>query len=70
MNTFIRRQLNNLNRLIIVALTFVGLAIDDYQFTDIIFGLSVLIWLFLPEINKIEAIGLDKLVRSKDAGAS
>lgn len=70
MNTLIRGQLNNLNRLIIIGLTMVGLATDDYQFTDIIFGISVVLWLYLPELNKIEAIGLDKLARNRNVNIS
>ena len=55
-----KHRLHNTNRIIIATLTIVGLLMDGYQLSDLIFGLSVIIWLWLPECDQLEEITLNK----------
>lgn len=54
-----KHRLHNTNRVIIAVLTIIGLLMDNYQHSDIIFGLSVFIWVWLPECDKMEEKTLD-----------
>ncbi len=62
MDTYnVKRHFNHMNRLIIVLLTGIGLGIDGYQIADSVFFLSVVLWLWLDEINNIEVICVEKI---------
>jgi len=59
MNT--QLTLDNMNRVLIFTLTSAGMLMDGYHYTDILCIGSLIIWLWLPAINKIE-IGVLKRV--------
>ena len=42
------------SRLLIAILSFIGLSLDSYQLSDCFFGLSIILWVWLPEFDKIE----------------
>ncbi len=44
----------HVNRLLIVALSTIALAFDGYQIPDVYYGASIVIWLWLPEIEVLE----------------
>ncbi len=56
---------HHLNRLIIVGLSTIALAFDDYQTPDIFYGISIIIWLWLSEIELFEQ-QLTQKIRSLD----
>ena len=53
------------NRLLIATLSFIGLILDGYQLDDLIFGCSVILWIWLPEIDALEKYLLNKGSKSK-----
>ena len=42
------------NRLLIAALSFIGLLLDGYQLSDLFFGFSIILWVWLPELDALE----------------
>ena len=42
------------NRLLIAALSFIGLLLDGYQLADLFFGFSIILWVWLPELDALE----------------
>ena len=54
MNTKRRSLLVNLNRVLIFALTILGLLIDGLQTADLSYGIALVIWLWLPHCTRIE----------------
>ena len=65
-----KHRLHNTNRVIIAGLTMIGLLMDGFHSSDIIFGASVAIWIWLPECVKLEAMTLDKLSITSSAEPS
>ncbi len=53
----------HMNRLLIVALSTIALAFDGYQVPDIFYGVSIVIWLWLPEIELIERKITRKIIK-------
>ena len=46
--------IHQVNRLLIAVLSFIGLALDSYQPSDCFFGLSIILWVWLPEFDRME----------------
>ena len=46
--------IHHLNRFLIVGLSAIALAFDGCQIPDLFYGVSIIIWLWLPEIEIIE----------------
>ena len=50
------------NRFLIIGLSILGLVFDGYQTPDIYFGLSIVIWIYLPELEQIEKSVIDNVL--------
>ncbi len=61
MNNKQRNALANFNRVVILALTTMGLLMDGYQRADLPSTLALLVWLWLPLCARLEANLLGKL---------
>jgi len=57
--------IHNMNRLLITSLTVIGLAMDGFQQSDVMFGAALVLWLYLHELNKYEAKLLSYLAKKK-----
>ena len=55
MTTQKRNQMVSFNRLLILALTATGLAMDGFQYADPIFLAASFLWLWMPDCVRIEA---------------
>lgn len=42
------------NRVLIAVLSFIGLMLDGYSLSDGCFGCSIILWVWLPEFDKLE----------------
>ena len=51
------RLINNINRILIAALSLIGMTLDGAQCADFLLELAVVMWLWLPEWRRWE-IGL------------
>lgn len=47
--------IHNVNRIVIAVLTIIASAMDGLNFQDLLFTISLLLWLWLPECDRIEA---------------
>jgi hypothetical protein len=54
MNARQRNRLINLNRLLILVLTLVGLLMDGLQISDLLCTLALIVWLWLPLCTRLE----------------
>ncbi|MGD8631439.1 MAG: hypothetical protein PVG72_12035 [Gammaproteobacteria bacterium] len=54
MNARQRNRLINLNRLLILMLTLVGLLMDGLQISDLLCTLALIVWLWLPLCTRLE----------------
>ena len=54
MNARRRNRLINLNRLLILVLTLVGLLMDGLQISDLLCTLALIVWLWLPLCTRLE----------------
>lgn len=55
MNAKQRCLLVNLNRVLIFALTLAGLLMDGFSYADLLCGLALFVWLWLPHCTRVEA---------------
>ena len=62
MTTKQRNQLTHINRLLILSLTMVGLAMDGPQAADLFFSAASCLWLWMPAYMRMEV----KLFRLAD----
>ena len=51
-----RNQLTNINRLLILVLTMIGLAIDGIQAADPFFIAASCLWLWMPAFIRVEIL--------------
>ncbi len=61
-----KKRIHNANRYVIAALSILGFALDGFHFTDVIFVIALMIWIWLPECNTWEARVLDYFQRGKE----
>lgn len=61
MNARQRSHLININRAVIFALTFGGLAMDGLQFADLLCTTALFVWLWLPLCTRLETRLLHRL---------
>ena len=54
MNARQHNRLINLNRLLILVLTLVGLLMDGLQISDLLCTLALIVWLWLPLCTRLE----------------
>ena len=54
MNARLRNRLINLNRVLILVLTLVGLLMDGLQISDLLCTLALIVWLWLPLCTRLE----------------
>ncbi len=60
MNAQRRIQIIYFNRLVILALTVFGLAMDGFNVSDLVFLLASFVWLWMPDCVRLEAKWLQK----------
>ena len=70
MKTSQSNYLTNLNRILIFALTAIGLATDGLQFTDLLSALALFVWLWLPLCTRLELQLLQRFNRKQNSGTS
>ena len=68
MTTRQSNRLNNINRVLILALTMTGLLLDGLQLADLPCTLAVLVWLWLPLCARLEAHLLHWIHHSQNSG--
>ena len=56
-----KKRVHNFNRYVIALLTFIGMMEDGLQFSDCIASIALIQWLWLPEVDRIEELILEKL---------
>ncbi len=58
-----KKRIHNINRLLICLLSIAGFFGDGYQVTDLFFTLSIVLWIWLSEWDKLEASLMDTFSR-------
>ena len=48
------RLIGHLNRLFIAGLSLTGMLLDGAQYADVMLGLAIVLWLWMPECRKLE----------------
>lgn len=56
-----RSFLTHLNRVVIFLLSLVGLLMDGYDGSDVVFSTTIVLWLWLPHCTRLEAQILEHL---------
>lgn len=64
-----KQHIHNSNRLIIAALSIMGFLSDGVSPTDLLFSLSIILWLWQPEWDQWEEVIIDKFAPASWAGA-
>lgn len=56
-----QQKIHNLNRLLIATLSCAGFAMDGIDSSDVLFTISLLLWVWLPECDVVEGKLFDML---------
>ena len=56
-----KKRVHNFNRYLIALLTFIAMMDDGLQFSDAIASIALIQWLWLPEVDQLEELVLEKL---------
>lgn len=61
-----KRLLRNTNRVIIATLSLGGMLLDGCQLADLMLGMAVTLWLWMPECQSLELVVLDRVSHQND----
>ena len=63
----VKTNIHNTNRIIIALLSLAGFLWDGFHTTDLLFSISIVLWLWQPEWDKLEEQIMDRVLQAQTA---